>query len=285
MSAHAAKKLTVDPTDTQEEAPLSSAAEQELEALSQAVRTCAAAIATGFESLHKAALLEQNVSTELVATGAQQCETQREVQSCLAGTLEILSHLANTLLTIQTDLDEVAAMQGTLLRDVNSLRNLSHTGSYLAVQASVEGACVGGTTGAEFEVAAESIRKLAESSYKMCGAIANKVASSSHTLQDQLRGLGDLERHVLLYRDSVAGQARGVDHGADLHNYTLEQACDDAKQSAATVMHNVNQAIRGIQFEDLAIQLIQEIRNGMPKGQSAAVVSQDSMSAGGFKAF
>ena len=270
----------------------SRSADATLATLADSIRTCAKNIASAF------AEVSSNANGDTTQTFASIIQSNRTSTS---GDLRIqadtvLSEMFVEARAVATVLRETVAqledvIQGIyrLVRLVEGLRRISKVSSFLATQAAVEGAHIEGAQGAEFSITGQRIRQLVDTSkalYTDIETLAIRIGRSAHMLVlDVRRVLAEIEQNDQHGKKLQSAVGAALTEYEKLTTGRLGTLDAISKQTVT----DVHALFRGLQFEDMTVQLVAGIRRRIQSGDTSDAgngpVIQESMTVGEVELF
>jgi len=161
------------------------------------------------------------------------------------------------------ELDQMFA----LLADI---RTIAEQTNLLALNAAIEAARAG-DSGRGFAVVADEVRKLSKNTDSLSDQIRNR-AQRAKTTVTEVRGIvGDIASLDLNNAINARGHVDTMLHGLEEMNNTIHSTMDKLNSLNAAVNHDVNVAVRALQFEDFATQVISEISASLERLDSVNV--------------
>lgn len=218
-----------------------------------------------FEDLNNTAQGQQNLVLRLVqGFNAEQSDPDAvDMNSFMRENAQVLARNVNILLEMSRNSNRVAEQVSSLsgqMEHIFSLlantRNIAAQTNLLALNAAIEAARAG-EAGRGFSVVAQEIRKLSQESDKFTEEIrhqveeANKVFAQTREIVDYMASY-DME-HSVNAQNSMDSMMEQVQILNDRVTSGLEQLTQGTQQ----VQRDVNAAVRLLQFEDIARQVLE----------------------------
>lgn len=257
----------------------------------RSVISCSHAVGSCFEELADSVRMQRKSCGELFGPDGQRMAVALEDGGGLAESLcgplfdMLTAAFAKTEADLEATCDELAKVQ----RLVGSLSKIAVQSRMLGLQAAVEGSWLDGETGRHFALAAENIRNLADLAAEMTDKVDSLVVQLSHRLRDFLTALAVSRRRLANAQDTSRALSKDYRGRLRLSEAKTRDVFQGVMVLNEKLNENVNQTIQALQFEDLAVQLIGQIRLGMNPGAvdpgRLRVVTQASMDGGDVEFF
>jgi len=206
-------------------------------------------------------------------------ETASVLKDYISLTVTVSDKGIEAALKMQNMIEEMDHMY-ELLEDVKFLAD--QTG-LLALNASIEAARAG-ELGLGFAVVASEVRSLAVKSGKLNEEIHKHVSSSQSSLKEANEIVGFIAsmdmKHALEAKDNLTQMSAELEEV----NKFVTKSLDISSEITAAIQTDVAQAVRALQFEDMATQLISFLReklNAFSSGMESAnamITDNDTMS-------
>lgn len=155
------------------------------------------------------------------------------------------------------ELDQMFA----LLKDI---RTIADQTNLLALNAAIEAARAG-DSGRGFAVVADEVRRLSKSTNQLSDQIRNRAETAKSTVTEVRDIVGAIATLDLNHAINAKGHVDEMLQGLGQLNQTISTTMEQLNGLNGAANRDVNTAVRALQFEDLATQVLGEIVNRLQR--------------------
>ena len=180
----------------------------------------------------------------------------KETEALLTDFIEHIlsvSKQSMTMVNIVNDIDEHMELIGKLLTDVQGIADQTNL---LALNAAIEAARAG-EAGRGFAVVADEVRKLSKNSDKFSEEIKTVVKDSKSNIDQAKRMIESMASEDMTLTITSKSQIDEMMVEIAKMNDTISHKLSEVSELTQQIEFNVNNAVRALQFEDMARQLIE----------------------------
>ncbi len=192
-------------------------------------------------------------------------ENSLDLMSFVQNTREVMNFYSQiiirvaqqSLVTVQKidDMSKQMDKIGNLVKDV---RYISDQTNLLALNAAIEAARAG-ESGRGFAVVADEVRNLSRSSKRFSDQIGSTVFDAMNVVNEARNIVSDLASMDMTRAISARGELDAMLEKMNAMNEWLGQGLQAVQSSGGTMHQAIQDAVRGLQVEDIIRQLLQEI--------------------------
>ncbi len=169
--------------------------------------------------------------------------------------IDTLSEVGSQSLLSVQQIDTMVQHLDAIFELLGDVRSIADQTNLLALNAAIEAARAG-EAGRGFAVVAEEVRNLSERSNNFNEQIRKRVASSKEAVAKVRESVGGMAaRHQERSQQARSEVSRLLDRIKDI-NHSLGEGVREVSASGAHIGSAVNEAVRSLQFEDIATQAL-----------------------------
>jgi methyl-accepting chemotaxis protein len=249
------------------------------------VSDAVAKLGSSFTSLTEQSSQQQQMVSQLMrdiaGSVADDPESHTSMQSFIDEIGEVLEYYVKLVidiskLSVETvhKIDDMVGQMDTIFELVDDIKGIADQTNLLALNAAIEAARAG-EAGRGFAVVADEVRQLSQNSARFNDQIRGQVELAKQTIDEASRIVGKVAAKDM----NVAISAKGKIDDMIIHVSRLNSGLADTLEQlsgvSGSIEHGVSVAVRALQFEDLATQLV-----GYLQGEVDSVREMVAASAG-----
>ncbi len=193
-------------------------------------------------------------------------EQQIDMRGFVANTRAVLNYYSQIIIKVATQslvtvqkIDDMSKQMDKIVNLVKDVRYISDQTNLLALNAAIEAARAG-DSGRGFAVVADEVRSLSKSSDRFSDQIGSTVQDTKHVVmvaRDIVSELASMDmNHALAARSELDNMLGRIDQ---LQGF-LGDGLSEMTQVTSIMGTSIQDAIRGLQIEDIIRQLLEEIQ-------------------------
>lgn len=155
-------------------------------------------------------------------------------------------------------MEDIAQTMGAILRDIAGVETIAKQTKLLALNATIE-ASRAGEYGRCFAVVAGEVRKLAHHSSDLSERIDGHVHKVQRALKEAEAATNDLASKDMSFALKAKTDVTDMMTKIKELNKKMLEGVNEISRINADVQSNVNSAVTALQFEDLAVQLVERL--------------------------
>ncbi len=144
------------------------------------------------------------------------------------------------------------------------IRTIAEQTNLLALNAAIEAARAG-ESGRGFAVVADEVRKLSKNTNTLSDQIRHRAEKAKSTVTEVRDIVGAIASMDLNEAINAKGHVDNMLHGLEAMNATISNTMDRLTTLNGAINQDVNTAVRALQFEDIATQIIAEISSSLER--------------------
>lgn len=233
-------------------------------------------INNSFTGLNNASQREGELVLSLMANMGSEASDEMSIQKFSEETREIMQYLIELIVSISErsqetvlKIDDMVSQFGAIFTLLEDVKTIADQTNLLALNAAIEAARAG-DAGRGFAVVADEVRKLSLHSNQLNEQIRSKAEQARLTV-DQVRLIvGNMATKDM--REAVNSRAKvdNIMEGLVEMNQSISDRLGDVSGLIREIDHNVSDAIRSLQFEDITRQLVEQVQNHLDNLNSLA---------------
>jgi len=233
-------------------------------------------INNSFTGLNNASQREGELVLSLMANMGSEASDEMSIQKFSEETREIMQYLIELIVSISErsqetvlKIDDMVSQFGAIFTLLEDVKTIADQTNLLALNAAIEAARAG-DAGRGFAVVADEVRKLSLHSNQLNEQIRSKAEQARLTV-DQVRLIvGNMATKDM--REAVNSRAKvdSIMEGLVEMNQSISDRLGDVSGLIREIDHNVSDAIRSLQFEDITRQLVEQVQNHLDNLNSLA---------------
>jgi methyl-accepting chemotaxis protein len=182
----------------------------------------------------------------------------RETSQVLHQFTDLLATVSKQSIRTVYRIDDMARELDAVFKLVASVNEISEETFILAVNATIEAAHADGG-GKSFAVIAANVRELSKKTRRFNEQIESQIVKARQTVNEVRETIGDMASRDL--NVALAGKERVQDMLLQLQTFErfVATSLDKATHSAGLIRTAADEAVTALQFEDIVMQLLQEI--------------------------
>lgn len=296
MATEAFRYATEQDQNSVEEVQLHQAIEAPMCELEQAIAGVANELASRFQEALRCAQREREFGARLAQSfGVDAAERGRGgtnpstgVQGTVGEMMSAVDRIAHRLSSAAEHLHVAEQVLMRALRLNAEMRRTGRISRFLATQATVESRRSSSELRSAFGANADSVRQLADSSSSVCESIEYHISGMRSTIETLSIRVVRQQAAIREYKTQLSGVESFVAASRAEYEGMMQERLVKFNDSNEVVLRCLQDIMRGLQFEDIALQLVGQIRlsaRGEGKVGHERVVVQESMSAGAVELF
>jgi methyl-accepting chemotaxis protein len=199
-------------------------------------------------------------------------EETGDIMKYLIDLIVNISHRSrNTVMKIDEMVMQINAIF-VLLEDVKTIADQTNL---LALNAAIEAARAG-DAGRGFAVVADEVRKLSLHSNQLTEQIRHKAEQTKLTVNEVKNIVGDTAQKDMQEATDSKARVDNMMEGLSDMNHSISSRLGDVSEIIRDIDHNVSNAIRSLQFEDITRQLVEQVQNHLDNLNSMAKTTESS---------
>lgn len=252
-----------------------------VQSLEQAVRASSRELASSFSGLgdksNQTNTLIQDIMQLVTGSkaGSDSSSTQMEstvtVEKFAGEVSETLSHYVELLVDVSEKSIRAVHHIGDMVKELDQMfalladiRTIAEQTNLLALNAAIEAARAG-ESGRGFAVVADEVRRLSKSTDTLSGQIRHRAETAKSTVTEVRDIVGAIASLDLNHAINAKGHVDEMLHGLEELNRTISSTMDRLNALNGAANQDVNTAVRALQFEDFATQILGEISTGLQR--------------------
>ena len=262
-----------------------------LEKIQNSIGTIAADAGESFERARQGAIEEQALARMLlgafgVTDGVE--STSHDAETTMARMLSRMDEITAQLDDALVHLERVLDVLQRALRVNAELRRTGRVSRFLAAQATIESTRTEAELQRAFGANATRVRELADSSTAACESIEYNISILDCSIKSLRARIKHQSEALSKHKRELRRAEMLVLSSFNAYSDAVRKVVDGFAKSNTTVLNCIYAAIQGLQFEDISLQLLEQVRlaarheNLPPKER---VVMQESMSEGDIELF
>lgn len=183
-------------------------------------------------------------------------EFVNEVSQVMQYFIEILITISKQSIQTVHQIDDVVSQMDSVHALVADVKSIADQTSLLSLNAAIEAARAG-ESGRGFAVVADEVRKLSDHSNEFNDRIKDSVYRTKDSINEARNIVGQVASKDMSLAITTKSRVDRMLESLKHINETTSRNLDQASALADGINENVNTAVRGLQFEDIATQKIE----------------------------
>ena len=191
-------------------------------------------------------------------------EFANETSEILTYFIDLLVNVSKQSIETVHKIDDMVYQMDEIFKLLEDIKTIADQTSLLALNAAIEAAHAG-EAGRGFAVVADEVRKLSQHSNKFNDEIRDHVEKTRVSITDARRIVGDVASKDMNMAISAKSRVdMMLEEVGNMNSRVSENLCEVSLISD-NINNNVNQAVRGLQFEDIVSQQIDSSQKYLEK--------------------
>jgi len=191
-------------------------------------------------------------------------EFANETSEILTYFIDLLVNVSKQSIETVHKIDDMVYQMDEIFKLLEDIKTIADQTSLLALNAAIEAAHAG-EAGRGFAVVADEVRKLSQHSNKFNDEIRNHVEKTRISISDARRIVGDVASKDMNMAISAKSRVDMMLDEVGNMNSRVSENLGKVSLVSDNINNNVNQAVRGLQFEDIVRQQIDSSQNYLEK--------------------
>lgn len=250
----------------------------ELEQVRSLIGDAVVSLGGGFKGLEELSREEREVviglTQRLMALISDPDGTQKNIGEVVEEVRQVLVNLIGFVIDISKrsvqlveKIEDISEKTEAIFQLLGGIRSLADQTNLLALNASIEAARAG-DAGRGFAVVASEVRKLAQHS----NSLNNRIVTQVHEAKTTIQQAGEIVRSINFndMGQAISGKGR-VDEmlqAITVFNLDLTERLERIGSLGDNIKRNVDDAVRALQFEDIARQALLLTKDGVGRLQA-----------------
>jgi len=191
-------------------------------------------------------------------------EFANETSEILTYFIDLLVNVSKQSIETVHKIDDMVYQMDEIFKLLEDIKTIADQTSLLALNAAIEAAHAG-EAGRGFAVVADEVRKLSQHSNRFNDEIRNHVEKTRVSISDARRIVGDVASKDMNMAISAKSRVDMMLNEIGNMNSRVTDNLGKVSLVSDNINNNVNQAVRGLQFEDIVRQQIDSSQNYLEK--------------------
>ncbi len=191
-------------------------------------------------------------------------EFANETSDILTYFIDLLVNVSKQSIETVHKIDDMVYQMDEIFKLLEDIKTIADQTSLLALNAAIEAAHAG-EAGRGFAVVADEVRKLSQHSNKFNDEIRDHVEKTRVSITDARRIVGDVASKDMNMAISAKSRVDMMLEEVGSMNKRVSENLGDVSLISDNINNNVNQAVRGLQFEDIVSQQIDSSQKYLEK--------------------
>ncbi len=191
-------------------------------------------------------------------------EFANETSEILTYFIDLLVNVSKQSIETVHKIDDMVYQMDEIFKLLEDIKTIADQTSLLALNAAIEAAHAG-EAGRGFAVVADEVRKLSQHSNKFNDEIRNHVEKTRVSITDARRIVGDVASKDMNMAISAKSRVDMMLEEVGSMNKRVSENLGEVSLISDNINNNVNQAVRGLQFEDIVSQQIDSSQKYLEK--------------------
>ncbi|VAW88347.1 methyl-accepting chemotaxis sensory transducer, partial [hydrothermal vent metagenome] len=191
-------------------------------------------------------------------------EFANETSKILTYFIDLLVNVSKQSIETVHKIDDMVYQMDEIFKLLEDIKTIADQTSLLALNAAIEAAHAG-EAGRGFAVVADEVRKLSQHSNKFNDEIREHVEKTRVSITDARRIVGDVASKDMNMAISAKSRVDMMLEEVGSMNKRVSENLGEVSLISDNINNNVNQAVRGLQFEDIVSQQIDSSQKYLEK--------------------
>jgi len=191
-------------------------------------------------------------------------EFANETSEILTYFIDLLVNVSKQSIETVHKIDDMVYQMDEIFKLLEDIKTIADQTSLLALNAAIEAAHAG-EAGRGFAVVADEVRKLSQHSNRFNDEIRNHVEKTRVSISDARRIVGDVASKDMNMAISAKSRVDMMLEEVGNMNSRVSENLGEVSLISDNINNNVNQAVRGLQFEDIVSQQIDSSQKYLKK--------------------
>jgi methyl-accepting chemotaxis protein len=231
--------------------------------------------------------LINDMSGELRSQGESQSVNLKsfvdQTSRLLTSFADLVAHFSKQSVGIAYKIDDMAEQMTEIFQLVERVDAIAEDTNILAINAALE-AVRAGEKGKGFGVVASEVRVLSRKTKSLNDTIVERMKDAESSIMAVREAVGTMASHDMSMALDAKADLDTVMAKLDSMQSNVESTLAQIETFTGRVAHNASEAIRGLQFEDLVTQVLQNVDERFERVSSAMTAIRDAADDGGASA-
>lgn len=193
----------------------------------------------------------------------------------LSSFADLVAHFSKQSVGIAYKIDDMVEQMGAIFGLVERVDAIAEDTNILAINAALE-AVRAGEKGKGFGVVASEVRVLSRKTKSLNDAIVDRMKDAETSIMAVREAVGTMASHDMTMALEAKADVDTVMAKLETMQTNVEVTLADLETFTGRVAENASEAIRGLQFEDLVTQVLQNVDERFERVESAMKAIRDA---------